>query len=298
MLLNDSSILITGGAGFLGWNLIHCLSTRLRIIAFYHRSEPDPSLDVAWIQLSLDGRRIGDELAALNPRAIIHCAAVSTVAQCDENRTLAFQVNVEATRRLAEYAEQRGACFMFISTDLVFDGTKGNYTEEDEAHPVSWYAETKHRAEEAVANICANYYIIRTALMYGAHGHGAGSFLRWTLDRLKRNEPLNLYVNQFRNPLFAPDLAAVIEAILEKMPAPGIYHAGGPARYNRSDIGKLVADVYGFSEGNICAVELQRPVELMPIDDTTLVTDKIRAATGMIFTYLRTGLQKLASGDG
>jgi dTDP-4-dehydrorhamnose reductase len=105
-----------------------------------------------------------------------------------------------------------------------------------------------------------------------------------------------LYVNQFRNPLFAPDVAKIIEAILGIMPASGIYHAGGPERYNRMDIGRLVAEVYGFSEENIRAVELRRNEELMPIDDTTLVTDKIRAATGITFTPLRTGLQSLAAG--
>jgi dTDP-4-dehydrorhamnose reductase len=127
------------------------------------------SPDVQWIQLPLDGRRNVLALPALYPLALVHCAAVSTVAECDENRKLAFQVNVEATRRLAGYAEERGACFIFISTDLVFDGTKGNYTEKDTPHPLTWYAETKRLAEEAVAEICTRYYIIRTALMYGSH---------------------------------------------------------------------------------------------------------------------------------
>ena len=83
----------------------------------------------------------------------------------------------------------------------------------------------------------------------------------------------------------------MVEALLAQMPDRGIYHAGGPERYSRAEIGAIMADVYGFSGENLRAVEYSRPEELMPTDDVTLCTKKIRAATGITFTALRTGLQ-------
>ena len=292
--MNASSILITGGAGFLGWNLINRLSKHHRVIGTFHRSEPDSSQAATWIRLPLESTNFPEALKPHTPSAIIHCAAVSNVAACAADEKRAFALNVDATRRLAEFAAKENIPFVFISTDLVFDGVKGGYTEEDAVHPTSYYAETKCLAEELVKATGGRHYILRTALMYGEHENKPGSFLRWTVDVFRRNEALRLYGNQFRNPLYAPDVAAVLEQLLERKSPSGIYHLGGPERFPRTEIGVYIARAFGFSGDIIIETLLMRAPELMSTDDTTLVTDKVRSAIGMIFTTLQSGLETVA----
>jgi dTDP-4-dehydrorhamnose reductase len=293
--MDATSILITGGTGFLGWNLIDRLSQQYNIVGTFHHTRPDASQAADWIRISLEAEDCEKILTPYQPSAIIHCAAVSSIAACAADEKRAHAVNVDATRRLAEYARRENIVFIFISTDLVFDGVKGGYREEDPVHPASYYAETKCLAEESVQAVGGRYYLLRTALMYGRHGTEPGSFLRWTVDALRKNQQLTLYKNQIRNPLFVPDTAGVVLRLLEREPAAGIYHLGGPGRYSRPEIGAAIAEAFGYSGRNIVETEFLRAPELMPMDDTTLVTDKVQAATGISFTSLRTGLASIAA---
>lgn len=227
-------------------------------------------------------------LEDVRPDLLLHCAAVSGRALCEADPVRARRVNVDATRALAEAARRQGTRFVFISTDLVFDGDHAPYGEEDAVSPLSLYAETKVEAERAVRAVFPDSWIIRTALMYGTDADGRpGSFLSWTLDALRRQAPLHLYGNQYRMPLYAPDVARLAALLYTTEAAGGVYHAAGPDRLSRYELGLRVAEAFGMSSDCIVETLLPRPAPLGPVDDCSLKTDKARAL-GMEFTSLGT----------
>src|SRR5277367_3678419 len=96
----------------------------------------------------LDFETVKCEFKKDKPQLVIHCAAITNVADVQKNPAIAKKINVEATKFLAELAAE--IQFVFFSTDLVFDGRKGNYIETDAPNPLHIYGETKAAAEEIV----------------------------------------------------------------------------------------------------------------------------------------------------
>ena len=283
-------MLITGAAGFLGWNLARLLSAEgFHVTACYHNTPPDRLLDASWRQLSLESRTDILSIATQPYDCLINCAAIADKKRCAEHPQTARKVNVTAPTLLAELCARTGAVFIHISTDLVFDGRRGWYREDDVVSPESLYAETKVLSEHAVLNATEACYILRTALMYGRLQRACGGFLRWTIDAVSRGTTLSLYTNQFRTPLYVPDVAHVITGLLRTRPPTGIYHLAGPDRYNRHEIGILAAETLCGHTGSI------RPA-LLPhdtgchVDDVSLRSGKVCDVLGMTFTRLPEGL--------
>jgi dTDP-4-dehydrorhamnose reductase len=258
----------------------------------WHEVPPDPARVHRAVRgdlVAMDAAAVLEEMAA---DVVVHCAALSGRAQCEADPARAWRVNVEGTERLAAAAAGRGSRFVFISTDLVFDGDHAPYREDAAVAPLSRYAETKVAAERAVRAVCPDAFVVRTALMYGPGPRGgAGSFLAWTVEALKKGESLRLYTNQIRSPLYAPDVPRLI-ALLVSGASPGIYHAGGPEALSRHAIGQRVAAMYGLSATTIVPCLVERPAGRGPVDDCRLDTAKAEAL-GMAFTPLDEGLARI-----
>ena len=292
--MGSHAAIITGASGFLGWTIARGFAEKGYVLTgTYSRTYPDAGAAQQWKRLSLTDQKDITTLLTLEPQCIVHCAAMARREDCDADPALAEQVNVDAARQIAAIARDWDMPIVYISTDLVFDGTRAPYHEEDPVSPASVYAETKARGEEAVRETCPKHYIVRPALMYGEHSGVPGSFLAWTAAALKQGENLNLFVNQFRTVLFAPDVPRLLHALIDG-PAPfGTYHAAGPERLNRYDIGCRIADAMEAAHGQLRETYLERPEGLGEIDDTSLVTTKARTEANMNFTPLEAGLASL-----
>ena len=289
----SKKILITGGAGFVGSNLVEDLTmVGYDVTALFHKTPP-PSLMCVWQPLDLLAHvAIRNQLLWNEYDAIIHCAAMSTVAGCRANQKAAYQLNVTATRVLAEESNRHHSKFIYLSSDLVFDGSQGWYGEDDPVNPLSYYAETKAFAEEDVRLLCGDYLILRTSLLYGNHESSPGGFLSWTVDAMERDLELRLYLNQFRTILFVKDLSKVIDFLLHAPATNQTYHIAGPERMNRVEIGRRVAEAFGYSNPRIIPTKLARALEHGESDDVALRTDKIRNAMQMHFTSPMEGFRK------
>ena len=153
---------------------------------------------------------------------------------------LSKKVNLDAAINLAGLCADRNIKFVFTSTDLVFDGTSGSYTESSEVNPVSHYGEHKAVAEEGVLERHGEAVVCRLPLMYGL----PSSFLGDMLSRLQRQESLPLFTDEFRS--VASAKCASQGLLLANESAKGLLHLGGPERLSRFEIGQLLIKKFQF----------------------------------------------------
>jgi dTDP-4-dehydrorhamnose reductase len=172
-----------------------------------------------------------------SPQLLIHCAAISTVGEAQKNPALTWRVNVDATRFLAELAAE--IPFVFFSTDLVFDGRKGNYTETDTPNPLHVYGETKLAAEVCVRKN-PRHLVIRTSINGGVSPSGNRAFNEQLRRSLQSAGPgMKLFTDEFRNPIPAVETARAVWDLAGKNCA-GIYHVAGEEKLSRWQIGQLL----------------------------------------------------------
>lgn len=184
-----------------------------------------------------DGNAVRRRFERDGPDLVIHCAALSRAAACEENPDLARRLNVDVTARLAGLAAETR--FLFLSTDLVFDGIRGNYNEGDSPNPLSTYGRTKLEAEKIVlAN--PRHTVVRVSLNGGTSPTGDRGFNETLRLAWQNGRVAGLFTDEFRSPLPAGVTArAVWELAL--CHGPGLYHLGGRERLSRWQIGELVA---------------------------------------------------------
>ncbi|MFO1460317.1 MAG: SDR family oxidoreductase [Verrucomicrobiota bacterium] len=185
-----------------------------------------------------DARAVHARFEADRPGLVFHCAAMSRSPACQENPVLARAVNVEVTRQLAGLCAD--ATLVFFSTDLVFDGTKGSYREEDPPRPLMVYGETKAEAEvEVLKN--PKHLVIRTSINAGTSPSGDRGFDEEMCNAWRSGKTLRLFGDEYRTPIAAEDTArAVVE--LAGRGATGIVHVAGGERLSRWEVGALIAD--------------------------------------------------------
>ncbi|MEI8289033.1 MAG: SDR family oxidoreductase [Verrucomicrobiota bacterium] len=171
------------------------------------------------------------------PKLVIHCAAITVVADAQKDPTLARRVNVEVTQLLAELAAE--ISFAFFSTDLVFDGRKGNYAETDPTNPLHLYGETK-LAAEGIVRKNPRHLVVRTSINGGASPAGNRAFneqLRRTMQQA--GQGMTLFTDEFRCPIPAAETARAVWELAKKHCA-GLYHVAGAEKLSRREIGELL----------------------------------------------------------
>jgi dTDP-4-dehydrorhamnose reductase len=186
----------------------------------------------------LDFDAVRQTFAKQRPALIIHCAAMSRSPDCQANRQLARRINIEATAVLAELASD--IPFVFFSSDLVFDGRKGNYVETDPVGPLSVYAETKIAAEQIVlAN--PRHSVVRTSLNGGTSPTGDRGFNEQIRQAWQAGQTLKLFTDEFRCPIPAVATARAIWELVETG-ATGLFHVAGAERLSRWQIAQYIAE--------------------------------------------------------
>lgn len=185
----------------------------------------------------LDFTAVRREFQKDKPQLIIHCAAITVVGDAQKNPELARRVNVGITELLAELAAE--IPLVFFSTDLVFDGRKGNYSETDVVNPLHVYGETKVAAEEIVLKN-PRHLVVRTSINGGRSLSGNRAFneqLRRSLQQA--GQGMKLFTDEFRCPIPAAETARVVWELVSQNCA-GLYHVAGAEKLSRLQIGELL----------------------------------------------------------
>jgi len=184
----------------------------------------------------LDFKIVENEFKKDKPQLVIHCAAISAISEAQKNPALTRKINVEATKFLAELAAE--IQFVFFSTDLVFDGQKGNYVETDSLNPLHIYGETKVLAEQLVLKN-PKYLIVRTSINGGISRAGNRGFNEQLKLSLQNSSGMKLFTDEFRCPIFAGETVRAIWELAGKNCA-GIFHVAGAEKLSRWQIGQLL----------------------------------------------------------
>jgi len=224
--------LITGAAGLIGGYLV-------RTSACWA-----PQWDVRGITRAVadlsDSTQVRELWRRFGPSLVIHCAALSRTGACEQDPAWARRTNVDMTKQLADLA--RDIPFIFLSTDQVFDGSKGRYVETDQVHPLNVYGQTKAEAERMVLQNPA-HAVVRLALTAGTSPTRDRSFVEDMLRAAAQGTKMTLFTDEFRCPIPAGVVARALWE-LAAQPTAGLYHLGGSERLSRWEIGELLARCY------------------------------------------------------
>ena len=254
--MTGGRILITGASGLLGWHLCRYFTAQgYGVEGTYHKNRPQLP-GVRCYQLALeDLSEVQQHWGSREYRAVIHTAAMTNPDECERMPELTRSVNVQGTQELMETLSP-DVLFVYLSTDLVFDGSRGNYSEDDPTNPLNCYGQSKQEAEGNVFKRPASI-VIRTAKLYGSESPFHTCFVTWMRRRFERGESVPLFRDQYRSPIYVGDIARALERLVGSKPSHNLYHLGGPQRMSRSCFGGLYAKAFGFDSALISPVPSQ-----------------------------------------
>ena len=243
-------ILITGSNGLLGQKIVRQLKKKNKpflATSLGENRNPDcPHTFYRQLDISNEDE-VNEVFTEYNPDAVIHTAAITNVDYCETNAELCHKVNVTATAYLFAAAQRVEAHFSLLSTDFVFDGAKGDYSETDATNPLSVYANSKVDAESILTKSPSrNWSIIRTIIVFGEGNNlSRSNIVLWAKDALSSGKELNIIDDQYRAPTWADDLAWACIRIAE-LHKTGIYHISGPETFSIYELVTRVARYCGL----------------------------------------------------
>jgi dTDP-4-dehydrorhamnose reductase len=238
-------LMIFGGSGFIGGNLARLASQNGWDVCI---ADNRPLLQAEWWSVNVtDKDMVEKALEAVRPTAVVNVAAVADIDLAERERDLAYRVNVEGARILAESCAKSGLRYVFFSSDAVFDGTGLHYVEEDPPNPVNYYGHTKLEAEKAVLKACPQAIIIRLSLVLGFPVSGGNSFLASLESKLEQDKGIRAPADEIRTPV---DVITLCECILELCDSQfsGVIHIGATDSISRYDLSRKLARRMGFNE--------------------------------------------------
>jgi dTDP-4-dehydrorhamnose reductase len=316
-------ILITGGSGFFGTNAAQILRSQGHSV-YCTSSEPSKYQQYEEFRiyplLEMNVLEIASVLACIEkvqPDVIIHAAAFSAPLACEEHPDHAFAVNVGGTVNVLKVAQILNTPLVFLSTDLVFNGDRntaqeGFYTEEDTPNARIAYGRSKIAAERVFQESTFDKWIIlRTSLMFGGRVAWANGFPQFAIDSLRKQQPTTLFLDQFRTPVFIPDITRVITSFVENFvdnqlfcgkvrgkiedekvsenitirPMSdkiyfgnrNIFHCGGNERFDRVSFVEKCCAIFGVDATYIVAKKMEEvPSYTTRVHDVSLDSEKLR----------------------
>lgn len=241
-------LLITGSNGFVAGSVIARAKNHWEVHGIARSALPVDHDNVHYHLLDLlDAEKLAELFIKIKPDAVIHAAAIANIDFCEKNKSMAETINVDVTETIARLCKEADIKMIHCSTDTVFDGTKGFYTEDDLPNPVNYYAETKVKSEEIVLTSSSKNVVARLALVMGLLSREKGnSFLFDLIEKLKNNEQVKFAENEIRTPVDVITLGAALVELADNNFS-GVIHLAGNTRIDRFNMAKQIAIDMKFS---------------------------------------------------
>ncbi|MEQ8533204.1 MAG: SDR family oxidoreductase [Imperialibacter sp.] len=291
------SILITGANGLLGQKLVVLLKEKGEDFLATGRGASRIPLEGIRYQ-SMDITNAAETLKVITtekPEVVIHTAAMTNVDQCETDKEGCWLQNVTAVENIVKACEASGAFLLHLSTDFIFDGEDGPYSEEAKANPVSYYGDSKLAAEKAVMAGKIDWAMARTVLVYGiAFDMSRSNIILWVKKSLEDGKTINVVNDQWRTPTLAEDLAMGCYLIAKKK-AKGVFNISGNDFMNPYQMAIATADYFGLDKSLINETDgskFSQPAKRPP--KTGFVLDKAKEVLGYSPHSFEEGIAVLA----
>jgi dTDP-4-dehydrorhamnose reductase len=242
--------LITGGSGLLGSKVAEkAILDGYEVYSGFNQHKTRAGIPV---KLDICNQKVMRKVFnEIKPKIVVHSAAITNVDKCEEDKELAWKVNVEATKRITELSREHGAFLVYVSTDYVFSGKEGMYKETDKTAPINHYGTTKLEGEKTVAALTTEWCIARPSVIYGSvPAAGKINFVLWVLDKLRKGEQIKIITDQFISPTFNTNLAEMLIEVARRR-LTGTYHLSGATPINRYDFACLIAETFELDKNLI-----------------------------------------------
>jgi dTDP-4-dehydrorhamnose reductase len=225
------------------------------------------------------------------PDVVVNAAAMTNVDACETRKVDAWKNNVTLVEHLVGECKRHERKLVQLSTDYVFDGTAGPYTESSTPRPANYYGKTKLAAENACVGGEINVAIVRTMWLYGEQRKGKTSFVTWLADTLGSGGSARVVTDEIGNPTFQNDVAYGILRLIEK-DAQGIINIAGPELMSRWKFAETIAEVYELDASRlvpITSADLQRQAK-RPLS-SGLISLRAQTVLGLRLTKASDGLE-------
>ena len=241
-------ILITGSNGLLGQNLISLFlkdKKHYEVFGFSRGENRSGRIDFDYHKIDITNKHLLEEkIIQIKPDFIINTAAMTNVDACENDKESCYDLNVNVVEYLTTICSEINAHLIHISTDFIFDGKKGNYTEEDTPNPLSYYGETKLLSEKILQKSTISYTILRTILVYGlVNDMSRSNIVLWVKESLENKREITIVDDQFRTPTYVEDLALACKISIDKK-ATGIFNISSNQLLSIYEIAQEIAGAF------------------------------------------------------
>jgi len=281
-------ILVLGASGLVGDAFVHSENSYEIIATYSNNKIQNDSFSSFKINLPQDWLKFKKLILKEKPEVVLNTMAYSNVDFCENNKEEVYELHVGITEKIVRLCTQINAKMIFLSTDYVFDGKIGNYTEEDKPNPVNFYGKTKEEAEKIVLKNSKNL-VIRTSLIYGSSDKVR--FLKFVVNSLKDGKEIDAYDDIFNSATLVDELVnAILRSIEEDVN--GIFHVVGSSCVSRYEFAKMIAKVFDLNESLIKSTSIKnfeldatRPIK------PCLDNSKASKILGMNFSTIEEGIK-------
>ncbi|SKC49368.1 SDR family oxidoreductase [Ohtaekwangia koreensis] len=292
-------ILVTGSNGLLGQKLTELLENdpSVTLIATARGKSVLPITKGEYHSLDItDANAVDQVFASTKPDVVINTAAMTQVDQCETEREACWTANVTSVENLVNACAKNNTHLVHVSTDFIFDGTRGPLDENEKPNPVNYYGESKLAAEEVVLKSKIGWSILRTVLVYGiTNDMSRSNIVLWVKNSLEQGKKIQVVNDQWRTPTLAEDLAAGCFLAARKK-AKGVYNISGKDFLTPYDIAIATADYFKLDKSLISltdSTKFTQPAKRPP--RTGFIIDKARTDLGYEPRSFAEGLAVLES---
>jgi len=297
--MDTERILVIGSNGLLGQKvaeqLVRGSAARITLASVEDVPVRD-LLSTEYIRLDLTVRKdVREVVGTVNPDVIINCAAMTNVDACETERDMAWKINVSGVEHLVEAARGKGATIVHVSSDYVFDGKSGPYTEDDRPEPLSYYGKSKLASENALRTSGLPHFIARTMVLYGIAPGVKANFALWLIKSLNAGQTVRIVDDQIGNPTLVDDLAFGLLRAVE-LGKSGVYNIAGRDIVTRFEFAVRLAKFFGLDPKLIHPIktaQLRQPAA-RPLR-SGLITLKAEVDLGLKPSTIEEGLAILKS---
>ncbi|MDP2685120.1 MAG: NAD(P)-dependent oxidoreductase [bacterium] len=247
------SLLVIGCYGFLGSNIVNRFRQYYDITGI-DKSRERKTYDIKYFEVDVTNKMdIKTFLTNNKFDIVLHCAAIVDVDFCELNFQQAWEVNALGTKNVVEGFN---GLFIYISTDMLFNGIKGEYSEIDIPNPINNYGKTKLEGENFVRQYSKNHLILRTNFFGWNHYSDKQTFVEWIYNSLKNGEEISLFYDYIFCPIFIYDFIDIISSLINSE-VRGTYNVVGKNAISKLDFGEMIADKFNLDKNMIKRVSIK-----------------------------------------